>query len=105
MNGYLDYLPFMAGRERGLEQPKKAIDIALSDDAKHLTGEPKAEMLLVYAGALGLILGMWVQAIEVASKLVHAKGLAGEDTTHARRTGRAVLPRAGRPLRRGRGDG
>ena len=95
MNGYLDYLPFMADCERGLEQPKKAIDIALSDDAKHLTGEPKAEMFLVYAGALA-DLGMWDQAIEVASKLVHAKGLAGEYRMRAAQAEQYFLEQAGR---------
>lgn len=95
MNGYLDYLPFMADCERGLEQPKKAIDIALSDDAKHLTGEPKAEMFLVYAGALA-DLGMWDQAIEVVSKLVHAKGLAGEYRMRAAQAEQYFLEQSGR---------
>lgn len=102
MNGYLDYLPFMADCERGLEQPKKAIDIALSDDAKHLTGEPKAEMFLVYAGALA-DLGMWDQAIEVVSKLVHAKGLAGSTACAPHRPSSTSSSSPAVPT--GRGDG
>ena len=49
MNGFLDYLPFIADCERGVGEPKKAIETAMSDDAKYLRGESKAEMFLVYA--------------------------------------------------------
>ncbi|WP_137656032.1 tetratricopeptide repeat protein [Bifidobacterium moukalabense] len=77
MNGFLDYLPFIADCERGLGSPKKAIEIAMSDDARYLRGEAKAEMFLVYAGALG-DLKMWDKAIEIVHKLGHSKGLAGE---------------------------
>ncbi|MFC2746257.1 MAG: tetratricopeptide repeat protein, partial [Parascardovia denticolens] len=52
MNGYGDYLPFMADCERGLGNPKRAIEIATSEDARYLQGESKAELFLVYAGAL-----------------------------------------------------
>lgn len=95
MNGYLDYLPFMADCERGLGQPRKAIDIALSDDAKRLQGEAKAEMFLVYAGALA-DLKMWDQAIAITSKLVHAKGLAGEYRMRAAQAEQYFLEEAGR---------
>ncbi|PAU67622.1 helicase [Bifidobacterium criceti] len=95
MNGYLDYLPFMADCERGLDKPKKAIEIALSDNAKRLTGEAKAEMFLVYAGALN-DMGMTNQAIEVVSKLVHAKGLAGEYRMRAAQAEQYFLSEAGR---------
>ena len=95
MNGYLDYLPFMADCERGLDKPKKAIEIALSDNAKRLTGEAKAEMFLVYAGALN-DMGMVDQAIEVVSKLVHAKGLAGEYRMRAAQAEQYFLSKAGR---------
>ena len=95
MNGYLDYLPFMDDCERGLDKPKKAIEIALSDNAKRLTGEAKAEMFLVYAGALN-DMGMVDQAIEVVSKLVHAKGLAGEYRMRAAQAEQYFLSKAGR---------
>lgn len=95
MNGYLDYLPFMADCERGLDKPKKAVEIALSDNAKQLTGEAKAEMFLVYAGALN-DMGMVDQAIEVVSKLVHAKGLAGEYRMRAAQAEQYFLSEAGR---------
>lgn len=95
MNGYLDYLPFIADCERGLGNPKKAIEIARSDDAKKLTGEPKAEMFLVYAGALA-DLKMWNQAIEVVAKLVHAKGLAGEYRMRAAQAEQYFLEQSGR---------
>lgn len=95
MNGYLDYLPFMADCERGLGQPKKAIEIALSDDAKWLNGEPKAEMFLVYAGALA-DLGQYNKAIEIVSKLSHARGLAGEYRMRAAQAEQFFLEQAGR---------
>ena len=76
MNGFADYLPFMADCERGLGNPKKAIELALSDDAKLLRGEPKAEMFLVYAGALG-DLEQWDKAIAVVHTLARSKGLSG----------------------------
>ena len=62
MNGFLDYLPFIADCERGVGEPKKAIEVAVSDDAKYLRGEAKAEMFLVYAGALG-DLKMWTRPL------------------------------------------
>ena len=77
MNGFLDYLPFIADCERGVGEPKKAIEVAVSDDAKYLRGEAKAEMFLVYAGALG-DLKMWDKAIEIVHTLGRSKGLAGE---------------------------
>lgn len=95
MNGYLDYLPFMADCERGLGKPKKAIELCMGDDAKHLTGEAKAEMFLVYAGALA-DLKLWNQAIEVVSKLVHAKGLAGEYRMRAAQAEQYFLEESGR---------
>ena len=76
MNGFADYLPFMADCERGLGNPKKAIELALSDDAKLLRGEAKAEMFLVYAGALG-DLEQWDKAIAVVHTLARSKGLSG----------------------------
>jgi hypothetical protein len=76
MNGYLDYLPFMADCERGLGNPRKAIEVASSDESKQLQGDAKAEMFLVYAGALG-DLGLWDKAIETVHTLSLAKGLSG----------------------------
>lgn len=79
MNGFLDYLPFIADCERGVGEPKKAIEVAVSDDAKYLRGEAKAEMFLVYAGALGDHEKMWDKAIEDrAHALGRSRGLAGE---------------------------
>lgn len=76
MNGYGDYLPFMADCERGLGNPKKAIEIATSEDARYLQGESKAELFLVYAGALA-DLGKYDEAIKVAHTLAHAQGVGG----------------------------
>lgn len=76
MNGFLDYLPFIADCERGMEEPKKAIEIALSPEASQLRGEGKAEMFLVYAGALG-DLQMWDKAVEIVHVLGRSKGLPG----------------------------
>ena len=77
MNGFLDYLPFIADCERGNGDPKKAIEVVRSDDAKALHGEAKAEMFLVYAGALA-DLKMWDKAIEIVHTLGRSKGLPGE---------------------------
>jgi tetratricopeptide (TPR) repeat protein len=76
MNGFPDYLPFMADCERGLGEPKKAVELALSDEGKGLQGESKVEMFLVYAGALG-DLKLWDQAIGIVHKLGTSKGLPG----------------------------
>ncbi|MDN6424709.1 MAG: helicase, partial [Bifidobacterium crudilactis] len=76
MNGYLDYLPFMADCERGLGNPRKAIEVASSEESKQLQGDAKAEMFLVYAGALG-DLGLWDKAIETVHTLSLAKALSG----------------------------
>ncbi|RSX56131.1 helicase [Bifidobacterium dolichotidis] len=95
MNGYLDYLPFIADCERGLGEPKKAIEVALSDEAKQLKGEAKTEMFLVYAGALA-DLEMWNQAIEVVAKLAHAKGLPGEYRMRALQAEQYFLDESGR---------
>ncbi|KAB8295549.1 helicase [Bifidobacterium avesanii] len=77
MNGYLDYLPFIADCERGLGNPKKAVEIATGDEAKQLRGEAKAEMFLVYAGALS-DLGLWSKAVEIADTVARSKGVSGE---------------------------
>ena len=91
MNGFLDYLPsFIADCERGVGEPKKAIEVAVSDDAKYLRGEAKAEMFLVYAGALG-DLKMWDKAIEIVHTLGRSKGSAGEYRMRAAQA-RTVLP-------------
>ena len=95
MNGFLDYLPFIADCERGMGEPKKAIEVAVSDDAKYLRGEAKAEMFLVYAGALG-DLKMWDKAIEIVHTLGHSKGLAGEYRMRAVQAEQYFLEEAGR---------
>ncbi|WEV76236.1 helicase [Bifidobacterium sp. ESL0800] len=95
MNGYTDYLPFIADCERGLGNPKRAIEMAMSDDAKALTGESKAEMFLVYAGALG-DLGLWDKAVDVVSKLADTKGLPGAYRMRALQAEQYFLEEAGR---------
>lgn len=95
MNGFLDYLPFIADCERGMGEPKKAIETAMSDDAKYLRGESKAEMFLVYAGALG-DLELWNKAIEIAHTLGRSKGLAGEYRMRAVQAEQYFLEQAGR---------
>lgn len=95
MNGFLDYLPFIADCERGVGEPKKAIEVAVSDDAKYLRGEAKAEMFLVYAGALG-DLKMWDKAIEIVHTLGRSKGLAGEYRMRAVQAEQYFLEEAGR---------
>lgn len=95
MNGFLDYLPFIADCERGMGEPKKAIETAMSDDAKYLRGESKAEMFLVYAGALG-DLELWDKAIETVHTLGRSKGLAGEYRMRAVQAEQYFLEQAGR---------
>lgn len=95
MNGFLDYLPFIADCERGMGEPKKAIETAMSDDAKYLRGESKAEMFLVYAGALG-DLELWDKAIEIVHTLGRSKGLAGEYRMRAVQAEQYSLEQAGR---------
>ena len=95
MNGFLDYLPFIADCERGMGEPKKAIETAMSDDAKYLRGESKAEMFLVYAGALGH-LELWNKAIEIVHTLGRSKGLAGEYRMRAVQAEQYFLEQAGR---------
>ena len=95
MNGFLDYLPFIADCERGMGEPKKAIETAMSDDAKYLRGESKAEMFLVYAGALG-DLELWNKAIEIVHTLGRSKGLTGEYRMRAVQAEQYFLEQAGR---------
>ncbi|TCD53572.1 hypothetical protein EJ419_07995 [Alloscardovia theropitheci] len=95
MNGYGDYLPFMADCERGLGNPQKAVDIALSDDAKQLQGEPKAELFLVYAGALA-DLDLFDKAIEIVHTIAHAQGVGGAYRMRAVQAEQNFLELAGR---------
>ncbi|KFI51297.1 tetratricopeptide repeat protein [Bifidobacterium callitrichos] len=95
MNGFTDYLPFIADCERGLGNPKKAIEIVSSDDAKMLRGESKAEMFLVYAGALA-DLKLWDKAIEIVHTLGRSKGLPGAYRMRALQAEQLFLEEAGR---------
>ena len=95
MNGFLDYLPFIADCERGVGNPKKAIELAMSDDAKYLRGEAKAEMFLVYAGALG-DLELWDKAIQIVHTLGRSKGLAGAYRMRAVQAEQYFLDECGR---------
>ncbi|KAA8831698.1 hypothetical protein EMO89_01420 [Bifidobacterium tissieri] len=95
MNGYVDYLPFMADCERGLDNPKKAIELAMSDDAKLLRGESKAEMFLVVAGAYA-DLGNWDKAIDMVHTIGRSKGISGEYRMRAVQAEQYFLEQAGR---------
>jgi tetratricopeptide (TPR) repeat protein len=95
MNGQIDYLPFIADCERGLGHPQKAIDIALSDDAKDLEGDSKAEMLLVFAGAYS-DLGQIDQAIKIVDMLSKSKGVSGGYRMRAVQAEQNFLDQAGR---------
>lgn len=95
MNGYLDYLPFIADCERGLGNPKKAIEIGSSDDAKQLRGEAKVEMFLVYAGALA-DMKLWDKAIDLVHTVARSKGLAGAYRMRAIQAEQYFLEEAGR---------
>ena len=95
MNGFLDYLPFIADCERGNGDPKKAVEVVRSDDAKALHGEAKAEMFLVYAGALA-DLKMWDKAIEIVHTLGRSKGLPGEYRMRAVQAEQYFLDECGR---------
>ncbi len=95
MNGYGDYIPFMADCERGLGNPQKAVDIALSDDAKRLQGEAKAELFLVYAGALA-DLDLFDKAVEIVHTIAHAQGVGGAYRMRAVQAEQNFLELAGR---------
>jgi tetratricopeptide (TPR) repeat protein len=95
MNGFNDYLPFIADCERGLGNPKRAIEMAMSDNAKMLSGESKAEMFLVYAGALG-DLGLWDKAVDVVDKLANTNGLPGAYRMRALQAEQYFLEESGR---------
>ena len=79
----------------GNGDPKKAIEVVRSDDAKALHGEAKAEMFLVYAGALA-DLKMWDKAIEIVHTLGRSKGLPGEYRMRAVQAEQYFLEEAGR---------
>ena len=95
MNRYPDYLPFMADCERALGHPEKAIELAMSEDAKNLVADSKAEMFIVYAGALG-DLGKWDKAIEVIRRLSRSRGLPGPYRMRALQAEQNLLEQAGR---------
>ncbi|KFI93105.1 hypothetical protein BISA_1270 [Bifidobacterium saguini DSM 23967] len=95
MNGFQDYLPFIADCERGVGNPKKAVEIAQSEEGKQLHGAPKVEMFLVYAGALG-DLELWDKAIEVVHTVGRSQGLPGEYRMRAIQAEQYFLEEAGR---------
>lgn len=95
MNGYPDYLPFIADCERGLSNPRKAIELAVSDEARMLRGDAKAEMFLVYAGALA-DLEHWDKAIDIAHTLGRSKGISGGYRMRAVQAEQFFLEEAGR---------
>lgn len=95
MNGYLDYLPFIADCERGMGNLDKALEICMSDEAKTLRGEVKAEMFLVYAGVLADT-GHADKAIELVHAMGRSKGLPGEYCMRAVQAEQYFLEEAGR---------
>ncbi|MBT1171169.1 hypothetical protein [Bifidobacterium sp. SO4] len=95
MNGFPDYLPFIADCERGVGNPDKAVELALSDEGKSLVGAAKVEMFLVYAGALG-DLQLWDKAINVAHTVGRSQGLPGEYRMRAVQAEQYFLEQAGR---------
>ncbi|KFI47736.1 tetratricopeptide repeat protein [Bifidobacterium biavatii] len=95
MNGFLDYLPFIADCERGTGNPKKAVEVATSDEGRQLRGEAKVEMFLVYAGALA-DLGQMDKAIEIVHTIGRSKGLPGEYRMRAIQAEQYFLEEAGR---------
>ena len=95
MNGYPDYLPFIADCERGLGHPRKAIDVAVSEDGHALDGEAKVEMFLVYAGAMA-DLKLWDKALDVVRKLERVRGLSGEYRMRATQAEQLFLEESGR---------
>ncbi|WP_019260970.1 tetratricopeptide repeat protein [Gardnerella greenwoodii] len=95
MNGYLDYLPFIADCERGMGNLDKALEICMSDEAKSLKGEVKAEMFLVYAGVL-FDTDHADKAIELVHAMGRSKGLPGEYRMRAVQAEQYFLEEAGR---------
>lgn len=95
MNGYLDYLPFIADCERGMGNLDKALEICMSDEAKSLRGEVKAEMFLVYAGVLADT-GHADKAIDLVHAMGRSKGLPGEYRMRAVQAEQYFLEEAGR---------
>lgn len=95
MNGYLDYLPFIADCERGMGNLDKALEICMSDEARRVTGEVKAEMFLVYAGVLADT-NHADKAIELVRAMGRSKGLPGEYRMRAVQAEQYFLEEAGR---------
>ncbi|MFU0526702.1 hypothetical protein [Gardnerella vaginalis] len=95
MNGYMDYLPFIADCERGMGNLDKALEICMSDEARRVTGEVKAEMFLVYAGVLADT-NHADKAIELVHAMGRSKGLPGEYRMRAVQAEQYFLEEAGR---------
>ncbi|WP_180964949.1 tetratricopeptide repeat protein [Gardnerella vaginalis] len=95
MNGYMDYLPFIADCERGMGNLDKALEICMSDEARRVTGEVKAEMFLVYAGVLADT-NHSDKAIELVHAMGRSKGLPGEYRMRAVQAEQYFLEEAGR---------
>lgn len=95
MNGFVDYLPFIADCERGLGHLSKALELATNDQARMLVGESKMEMFLVYAGILA-DMGQLDKAITVADNLGRAQGVPGEYRMRALQAEQNFLEKAGR---------
>ncbi|NLG48096.1 MAG: HAD-IIA family hydrolase [Gordonia sp.] len=74
MSGSDFLLPLIADSERGLGQPRRAVEIADSEEAKALTGETLLEMTIVKAGAL----------IDLGEPEAAVKAFASQDLTPGR---------------------
>jgi tetratricopeptide (TPR) repeat protein len=95
MNGHLDYIPFIADCLRGIGKPEKAIEIILSDEAKTLKGDSKAELFLVFAGAYA-DMGDLSNALKIIKTLESSKGLSGQYRMRAVQAEQNFLEMAGR---------
>lgn len=81
MSGSDVLLPLIADSERGLGQPRRAVEIADSPEAADLAGDARLEMTIVKAGAL-LDLGETADAVEAFAREDLTPGRTG--TTAAR---------------------
>ena len=94
MNGFLDYLPFIADCERGNGDPKKAIEVVRSDDAKRCMARRRRDVPGLCRCPRDL--KMWDKAIEIVHTLGRSKGLPGEYRMRAVQAEQYFLDECGR---------
>lgn len=95
MNGFLDYLPFIADCERGNGDPKKAIEVVLRR-CQGVAWRGESRDVLVYARGALADLKMWDKAIEIVHTLGRSKGLPGEYRMRAVQAEQYFLDECGR---------